>query len=194
MHFASSVFSFCKILLTYSAGVHLKENWRKSPSWYQTSWKTMPTSERGGRDWDGRATSSLAADAASSTSERVERTESGGGKKSKMQQRYLNVTSDDPWCIRDKLAGKKSSLGKTYKTNREAHDKVYELNQQASKYVETLALLYANFERICAEKKEAEEQFDTDFDESLKMLSDSRNHCIRVAETHARIEEYLNEG
>ena len=50
----------------------------------------MHTSERGGRDWDGRATSSLAADAASSTSERVERTESGGGKK-----RKLNVTSDD---------------------------------------------------------------------------------------------------
>ena len=120
----------------------------------------MPTSERGGRDWDGRATSSLAADAASSTSERVERTESGGGKKSKMQQKYLNATSDDLWCIRDKLAGKKSSLGKTYKTNTEANEKVDELNQQASKYVETLALLYANFERICAETKEAEEQFD----------------------------------
>ena len=93
----------------------------------------MPTSDRGGRDWDGRATSSLAANAASSTSERVERTESDGGKKSKMQQKYLNVTSDDHWRIRDKLSGKKSSLGKTYKTKREANDKVYELNQQASK-------------------------------------------------------------
>ena len=91
--------------------VHLKENWRKSPSWYRTSWRTMPASERGGRDWDGRATSSLAADAASSTSERLE---SGVGKKSKMQQKYLNVTSDDLRCIRDKLVGKKSSLGKTY--------------------------------------------------------------------------------
>ena len=113
----------------------------------------MPTSDRGGRDWDGRATSSLAADAASSTSERVERTGSGGRKKSKMQQRYLNVTSDDLWCIRDKLSGKKGSLGKTYKTNKEANDKVYELNQQASKNVETLALWNAIFERICAEKK-----------------------------------------
>ena len=97
----------------------------------------------------GVLTSSLAADAASSTSERVERTESGGGKKSKMQQRYLNVTYDDLWCIRDKLAGKKKSLGKTYRTSREANNKAYELNQQASKNVETLALLYANFERIC---------------------------------------------
>ena len=103
-----------------------------------------------------------------------------------MQQRHLNVTSDELWCIRDKLSGKK--------TNREADDKVYEMNQQASKYVETLALLYANFERICAEKKEAEEQFDRDFDGSLKLLSDSRNRCIRVAETHARIEKNLNEG
>ena len=70
----------------------------------------------------------MAADAASSTSERVERAESGVGKKSKMQQKYLNVTSDDLWCVRDKLAGKKSRLGKTYKTNREADDKVYDLN------------------------------------------------------------------
>ena len=113
----------------------------------------------------------------------------------KMQQRYLNVTSDDLWCIRDKLAGKKSSLGKTYKTNKEANDKVYEFNQQASKCVETLALLCANLERIiCAEKKEVEEQFGRDFDESLKMLSESRNRCIRVVETCARIEDDSNEG
>ena len=188
--FGSSV--FLQILLSYTPlampEVHLKENWRKSPSWYQTSWWTMPTSERGGRDWDGRATSSLAADAASSTSERVEGAESGVAKKSKMQQRYLNVTSDDLWCIRDKLAGKKSSLGKTYETNSEANDKVHELNQQSSKYVETLALLKANFERNCAEK-EVEEQFDRDFDESLKMLSEIRFLCIKVAETYVRIED-----
>ena len=64
-----------------------------------------------------------------------------------MQQKYLNITSDDLWRIRDKLDGKKSSLGKTYKMNREANDKVYDLNQQASKYLETLALLYSNFEQ-----------------------------------------------
>ena len=80
----------------------------------------MHTSDRGGRDW--------AADAASSTSERIERTErtekieSGGGKKSKMQLKYLNVTSDDLWRIRDKVSGKKSSLAKTKKTNKEAND------------------------------------------------------------------------
>ena len=58
--------------------------------------------------------------------------------------------------------------------------------------METLALLFANFERICAEKKEAEDQFDGDFDESLKLLSHSRDRC--AAETHARTEEDLNEG
>ena len=35
---------------------------------------------------------------------------------------------------------------------------------------------------------------DRDFDESLKMLPESRNRCIQVAETHARIAEDLNEG
>ena len=90
-----------------------------------------------------------------------------------MQQKYLNITSDDLWRTRDKLDGKKSSLRKTHKMNIEANDKVYDLNPQASKYLETLALLYSNFEQICTEKKEVEEQFDRDFDESLKQLSES---------------------
>ena len=72
----------------------------------------------------------------------------------------------------------RSSLGKKYKTNREANDKVYELNQQASKYVETSALLCAIFERICAEKKEAEEQFDRDFDESVIMLALRQSYSL----------------
>ena len=125
MHLLAAA-SFCFLLqihlhiLTYSLlempEVHLKENWRKCPSWYQTSWRSMHTSDGGGRDWDGRDTNSLAADAASSTSERIERTErieGGGGKNSKMQQKYLNVTSDDLWRIRDKLSGKESSLAET---------------------------------------------------------------------------------
>ena len=73
--------------------VHLKENWRKSPSWYQTSWSSMPNLDnRGGRDWEERATSSFAADAAFSMSVRVERAESGVGKKCQMQYKDLNVT------------------------------------------------------------------------------------------------------
>ena len=57
--------------------------------------------------------------------------------------------------------------------------------------MKTLALLYGNFERICAEK-EVEEQFDRDFHESLKMLSERRAGCIKVAETYARTEKDLN--
>ena len=76
-----------------------------------------------------------------------------------MQCKYLNVTSDDLWRIRDKLDGKRSSLGKAYKMNKEANDKEHDLNQQASKYLEALTLLYWNFEQICTEKREVEEQF-----------------------------------
>ena len=57
-----------------------------------------------------------------------------------------------------------------------------------------LALSYAKFERICAEKKEVEDQFDRDYDESLKLLSHSCDRCAPIAETQARIEEDLNEG
>ena len=78
-------------------------------------------------------------------------------------------------------------MGRTYK-------KVHDLNQQEMKYVETLALLYANFEQICTEKMEVEEQFDRDFDDSLTKLSESRARCVKVAATHARIEEDLDEG
>ena len=45
--FSSSVF-FLHTLLGMPE-VHPKENWRKSPSRYQTSWRTMPISERGGK-------------------------------------------------------------------------------------------------------------------------------------------------
>ena len=46
--------------------------------------------------------------------------------------------------------------------------KVYALNEQTSKCLEPLAMLYSNFEQICTEKREAEAQFDKDFEESLK--------------------------
>ena len=52
--------------------------------------------------------------------------------------------------------------------NTAANNKVYDLNQQAMKYLETLALLYANFEQICTEKREVEEQFERDFEEALR--------------------------
>ena len=92
-------------------------------------------------------------DAASSTSERVERAENGVGKKYKSMQKYLNVTSDDLWRIRTNWDGKKSSLGKTDKMNREANDKVYDVNQQASKYLDTLTLLYSNFLSRSAQRR-----------------------------------------
>ena len=82
--FSSFAKHFLHILAHSAFGmpeVHLRESWRKYPSWYQTSRRIMPTLDRGGRDWDGHYTSSLAADAEVSTSERVERTErveSGG--------------------------------------------------------------------------------------------------------------------
>ena len=68
------------------------------------------------------------------------------------------------------------------------------MNQQASEYVKTLKLLNAKFEVMCAEKKEIEDQFDRDFDESLKLLSHSRDRCALFADASARIEENPNEG
>ena len=85
------------------------------------------------------------------------------------------------------------SLCDAHKTKKRANNKVYELNQQASKCVETLALLYANFERLCAEKKLRTSLTGTSTSPE-NAASDNQSRCIRVTETHARIEEDLDEG
>ena len=65
------------------------------------------------------------------------------------------ISSDDLWRVRAKMDGKKKSPGKTYKTSKETNDSVYPLNQETGKYLETLAILYENFEQACTERKES---------------------------------------
>ena len=87
------------------------------------------------------------------------------------------MSSDDLWRVREKLDGKKSSLSKTYKSSREMHDKVYELNQKMSKHFETLALLYENFEQAYHEKEEAEETFDKEFYSLIERVATCKTRC-----------------
>ena len=123
--FSSSIFFMCNTLfpctLPGMPEIHVKEIWRKYPTLFPDDLeihtdvgKEKKRLERACCQFPG---SSLAVDAAKDSSERGERIESGGGKKSKTQQRYLNVTFDDLWCIKDKLVENKSSLDKTYKTS-----------------------------------------------------------------------------
>ena len=93
----------------------------------------------------------------------------------------LKISSDDLWRVRAKLDGKKRSLGKTYKTSQETNGKVYALNQQTGKYLETLAILYENFEKACTERKEAEEPFDKDFHGMLENMAASRSRCLEAS-------------
>ena len=108
--------------------VNLKENWRRSPSWYQTSWKTKYCQgSTSGRERDEGPSSSSAADEGASHSASgggaiFERSDSEGAKKTKKRVQCLKISSDDLWRVRDKLDGKKRSLGKTYKTSKETND------------------------------------------------------------------------
>ena len=174
--------------------VHLKENYKQSPSWYQTSWKTKYERERD----EGPVISSSAdvgvSQNASGGDATFERSHSDGAKKPKKEDQYLKVSSDDLWRVRDKLDGKKRSLGKTYKTSKETNDEVYALNQKTGKYLETLAILYENFEHACTEKKEAEEQFDKDFHEMLEKMAASRSRWVEPSAAYDKIETDLNEG
>ena len=88
----------------------------------------------------------------------------------KKKVRYLKVSPDDLWRLKEMLDRKKSSLRETYKTNKETNDKVYELNQKMSRHLETLALLRSNFDSARDERKKAEEQFDKDFKFMLERL------------------------
>ena len=115
-------------------------------------------------------------------------------RRQKTRVQYLKISSDDLWRLRDTLDGKKRSLGKTYKTSKETNDKVYALNQKTGKYLETLAVLYENFEQACTERKEAEEQFDKDFHDMLEKLAGSRSRCVQASAAYDRIETNLNEG
>ena len=89
--------------------------------------------------------------------------ESMGADNVKKKVRHLQVSPDDLRRLKEKLDGKKSSLRKTYKTNKEANDNVFELNQKMGMHLETHTLSYSNFDSARAERKEAEEQFDKDF-------------------------------
>ena len=60
--------------------------------------------------------------------------------------------------------------------------------------MDTLALLYGNFEQACAQGKEAEEEFDKYLDEMFKRLSSSREKCAEAAAIYERAEIALNEG
>ena len=171
--------------------VRLQENWRKSPSWYPTEWSSIQSSgsrdhfshkeREKEKDWGGRVTRGSPVDegrtlAASSTDDRREQC--------KKQYKYLNVTSEDMWDLR------------TYKVNTEANSKVYDLNQKTMKSLDTLALLHANFEKVSKDMREVEAQFDRDLHdlaESMRKVSESREQCHDIAETHARIEADLNE-
>ena len=174
--------------------VHLKENYKQSPSWYQTSWKTKYERER----YEGSVSPSSAdvrtPQNASGGDATFERSHSDGAKKPKKRIQSLKVSSDDLWRVREKLDGKKRSLGKTYKTSKETNDKVYALNQKTGKYLETPAILYENVEHACTERKEAEEQFDKDFHELLEKMAESRSRCVEASAACDKIEKDLNEG
>ena len=104
----------------------------------------------------------------------------------------MKVSSVDLWRVRAKLDGKKRSLGRTCKTSKETNDKVYALNQQTSKHLETLALLYGNFEQACNEKREAEEQFYKDFYCLLENVATSRSRCSEASAAYDRAEAALD--
>ena len=180
-------------------GVRLTEKGKSSPSWYQTSWK-MKNSQRSksGWEWDEGPSGSPPTEEGGSyhTSDGAGdfKKSHSGSKRIKKRDEYVKVSSVDLWRVRAKLDGKNVSLGRTCKTSKETNDKVYALNQQTSKHLETLTLLFENFEQACNEKREAEEQFDKDFYCLLENVAASRSRCSEASAAYDRAEAALDEG
>ena len=183
-HVPRRVCNICSVFPFHMPSVHLTENWRQAPSWYQTSWKVKHSQgSKSGREWDEGHAGSSAEGGTYTAADGGGDFDKCGAKKLKTKDKYLKNSSVDLWRVRAKLDGKKRSLSKTYKTSKETNDRVYALNQQMSKHLETLPL-----------RKEAEEKFDPDFNELLEKVAASRARCLEASAAHDRSEMALNEG
>ena len=65
-------------------------------------------------------------------------------------------------------------MGKTHKTQREANDKVWDLDRKPEKAPDTLAILYAGFEKVSRDVGEVDQMFDKEFEEMLDALEKAR--------------------
>ena len=63
-----------------------------------------------------------------------------------------------------------------------------------TKHLETMALLYENFEQAYHEKKEAEETFDREFHSLLERVVTCKSRCLETSAAYDRAEGALNEG
>ena len=100
----------------YMPVVHLKENWRQSPSWYETNWKEMHSqSRKSGRErFEGPSSSSAAEEGASQSASaggaNYASSDSAGAKKTKTKVRYLKVcgASGTSWTGRRRAWGRRT--------------------------------------------------------------------------------------
>ena len=87
------------------------------------------------------------------------------------REKFLNITPEDLWRLQKILSNKKESLSQTYKKNTEANANVCDFNQKTMQALETLAAVYAVFEKagenlnvetsevLCADGRAATEEF-----------------------------------
>ena len=62
--------------------------------------------------------------------------------------KHLKITCEDLWELQRILDGKKVDLRKTYKTQTEVNDKVWALNREPERALETLAIFYVRFGQV----------------------------------------------
>ena len=74
------------------------------------------------------------------------------------------------------------------------NDKVYELDQNMAKHIETLAVLYENFEQAYHDKKEAEDTFDRKFYSFIERVASHKSRCSETSAAFEQAERDLNEG
>ena len=66
------------------------------------------------------------------------------------KDKFLNITPDELWKVQEIQSSKRGRLSQTYKESSEANVKVCDLKQKTTQALDTLAVLYATFEKASA--------------------------------------------
>ena len=81
----------------------------------------------------------------------------------------------------------KASLGTTYKTQTEANDKAWDFLGKTEKALETLAILYARFEKVSRDLGAVDQKFDKEFEYLQDALVNAKQAQMLVEITSQQV-------
>ena len=153
-----------------------QEGWtRQSPSSWQSSQGYGGQEPEGYKEWCRHDTRGHTTETGGASSSVEERRSQVSGKK------HISHTSGNPQCknsqylVRRPLeATKKPKWEGVYQTQADANDKVWDLDRKPETAPDTIAILYAGFEKVSRDVGEVDQMFDKEFEEMQDALKKAK--------------------